>query len=65
MFNIPQTSLIDKREIRDAAVPVERSVDVVYSGRENLHRILPVLLQGTLPLFSIMTLWHGGKLHWN
>ena len=30
--------------------------DVAYSGRENLHHFLLVLLRGMLPLFSTMTL---------
>ena len=31
------------------------SCDIAYSGRENLHHFLPVLLRGMLPLFNIMT----------
>ena len=31
--------------------------DVAHCGREELHHFLSVILQGMLPLFSIMTLW--------
>ena len=31
--------------------------DVAHCGREELYHFLPFLLQGMLPLFSIMTLW--------
>ena len=31
--------------------------DVPHCGWEELHHFLPVLLQGMLPLFSIITLW--------